>query len=125
MKINIKHKKIVVEPAEYTVKFHESTTYGDYINNDTRDVQLSDELNTWLAEHDPACGIAFDRGDWGEGLAWVTISFTKERHAVAFKEKFNRIPCDATDRSSCSNLILDRIAMKCHCDKCGYVTPDH
>lgn len=126
MKLDIKHKEVVVTPAKYTVSFHESSTYGDYINNNTtRDDLLSDELNTWLAANDPGCLINFDRGDWGEGIAWVTINFTTESHAVAFKEKFNRILCNATDRSCCLNLKHDTTKSNIYCDVCGFSSKLH
>ena len=120
MKLNIKHKEVIVKPAEYTVRFDEGGNYSDYINNTTRDNLLSDELNAWLAANDPACRIEFDRGDWGEGPAWVTIHFTEEEHAVAFKEKFKRIPCNAPDQLSCENIKLDKVNKQFYCEQCGF-----
>lgn len=56
------------------------TIYGD--------AHLSLEVEAWLNDQAPGWKVEFDRGDWGNGDAIVTISLPKKEQAEAFVKRF-------------------------------------
>lgn len=128
MKIIIKPEKVVVTPAVYRVKFYESRDYPDYVGGsggyETMD-QFRSDIKDWLDNNAPGWIANFDRGDWGEGPANITIDFTAEDHAHAFVEKFETIPCpNSKDRGDCPHMgkavavAKERKDGKAQCPKC-------
>jgi hypothetical protein len=104
MKLKVKPEKII--PASYTVMFDESDEYPGYITQlePYRD-QLRQDIVEWLDTNSPGWKVSFDRGDWGEGPASVSVYFLSEEHARKFVEHFETIPCpNSRSRGDCPHM---------------------
>lgn len=130
MKLIINPEKVVVTPAVYRVKFHESRDYPNYIGGDGGYETMNDfrpDIAAWLDTNAPGWSAAFDRGDWGEVLADIAIDFAAEYHARAFVEQFETIPCpNSIDRGYCPHIgkaiavAKEREDGKAQCPNCSH-----
>lgn len=127
MEVRVKPQKII--PASYTVRFDEGGDYAGYIvNPQPYEDRLRPDIEEWLDANAPGWSVSFDRGDWGEGPAWVKVKFETEAQARAFAAKFTNIPCpNSRSRGHCPHMgaalrLIDRETGdgkgKClHCDR--------
>jgi hypothetical protein len=128
MKLTIKPEEVIVKPAVYKVKFNEGRDYPNFVGGDSGYETMNDfrsDIKDWLDTNAPGWTANFDRGDWGEGPATVTIHFKAEDHARAFVEKYETIPCpNSKSRGDCPNMGMAvrearaRKDGKSHCPKC-------
>lgn len=126
MQIKVEPERII--PARYTVSFYESKEYNDYlVEPEPYDTHLRPDLVNWLDENTPNWKVSFDRGDWGEGPAYVTIDFETKEQAVKFKQRFNLLDCpNAVSKTHCPYMTdavqyIDRDSDgKGKCFTCGY-----
>lgn len=120
VKINIEPEEIIVVPAKYEVKFHEDRDHGEFmVEPEPYQDELRDDLKAWLDAHAPGWTVEFDRGDWGEGPASVTISFPSEAAARAFHAAWNGDRCVDVGYGNCAHMrkIDDRTYRCSHCGK--------
>jgi hypothetical protein len=107
MKLTVKPEEVIVKPPIYKVEFHEGDEYPDYVGGGTWETMndLRPDINDWLNENAPGWKAEFDRGDWGEGVAFVSINFTAEDHAKAFVKQFETLPCpNSKTRGDCPHM---------------------
>lgn len=107
MKLTVEPEKIIVKPAVYRVEFDEGRDYPNYVGGGTWETMndFRPDISAWLEQYAPGWTASFDRGDWGEGVAYVSINFTAEDHARKFVKKFETLPCpNAKDRGHCPHM---------------------
>jgi len=126
MEIKIKPQKII--PASYSVRFDEGGDYTGYIvQPQPYEDRLRPDIEEWLNDNALGWNVTFDRGDWGDGPAFVKINFETEAQARSFAAEFTNIPCpNSRSRGHCPHMgsalsLIDRETGdgkgKClHCD---------
>jgi hypothetical protein len=104
MEIKIKPQKII--PANYSVRFDEGGEYDGYIvQPQPYEDRLRPDIEEWLNANALGWSVNFDRGDWGDGPAFVKIDFETEAQARAFAAEFTNIPCpNARSRGHCPHM---------------------
>jgi hypothetical protein len=103
MKLNLVPEKVI--PARHEIIFWEDQQHEDLLAYpQPYETVFCDDVKTWLDENDPDWSVTFDRGDFGEGPAEVTLSFTAEEVAKRFHEKWNQGRCQSISYTRCPNM---------------------
>lgn len=85
--MQVQHFPAITVQESATVKFSESD-FPHLITSIDRDDKLAPAVLEWLSDQHVNPEVEFDRGDWGEGTARVTLTFSYLGHAQAFVQAF-------------------------------------
>lgn len=102
MKLNLVPQQII--PARYEVVFKEDKQTEGFVDNSTREDKLRPDIQDWLDTHAPGHTLFFDRGDWGEGIAIVTITFLTQESAEKFHAAWNGDKCTEVSYTACPHM---------------------
>lgn len=103
MKLSIIPEQII--PARYEIVFWEDRQTRDFlIEPRPYETALRADIQAWIDTHDPTMEMVVDRGDFGEGIAQVTLSFSTQAAAEAFHKTWNTGLCKESSMNSCSNM---------------------
>jgi hypothetical protein len=118
--MRLDHKPAYTVPAKTRIVFDESDPKrrGYVVQPEPYKDTLRADIVAWLDAHAPGWKVAFDRGDWGEGTATVTITLPSHAAGLAFQETWNTEGCKQTGPYNCPNMVTTD-GLHYACKVCG------